>query len=160
MGMYCEITAASSPDDVSELLEAGDAFGFDSDADTATASGVSLEKAWHGLHYLLTGDPWGGEGPLAFLLIGGEHLDGDEEEPRWLTAEETAAVHQALAAVTDEGLWSRFNAARMEELEIYPGIWDEPEADLHEEYVGYFQDLRRLVATAVQHNQGLLISLC
>ena len=33
-----------------------------------SGSGVSLEKSWHGLHFALTGDPWGGEPPLNFLL--------------------------------------------------------------------------------------------
>src|SRR5262245_57645293 len=31
---------------------------------------LSLEKAWHGLHYLLTGSPWKGAEPLCFLVRG------------------------------------------------------------------------------------------
>ncbi|MCA9179414.1 MAG: DUF1877 family protein, partial [Planctomycetales bacterium] len=29
---------------------------------------ISLEKAWHGLHFLLTGDAWETEGPAAFIV--------------------------------------------------------------------------------------------
>ena len=31
---------------------------------------TSLEKSWHGLHFTLTGEEWGEDGPLAFLLAG------------------------------------------------------------------------------------------
>lgn len=158
MGMYCEVSAASSPDQ-----------GFSSEPDilggllgrgTTTANSVSLEKAWHGLHYLLTGDVWEGQGPLAFLLAGGEQLGDDEESaPRWFTAEETSRIHQALAGVSDAALWSRFDAAEMERQSVYPGIWDEAEDDLKEEYLTYFHELKRVAAAAAQSGQGLLVTI-
>ena len=32
---------------------------------------ASLDKAWHGIHYLLTGSAWEGELPLGFICQGG-----------------------------------------------------------------------------------------
>ena len=42
---------------------------------------------------------------------------------------------------------------------IYPMIWDEPEADLKEEYLFYFNDLKKLIANAAATGQGLLVVL-
>lgn len=158
MGMYCEVTAAS-PDDLNRLSTQPSFLGGLLGSDTATADGVSLEKAWHGLHFLLTGEAWEGHGPLGFLLAGGELVGGDEEAPRWFPPDETTRIHEALSGVSDDSLWSRFDASKMEELDIYPGIWDEEEEELKEEYLGYFHELKQVVAAAVQSGRGLLVTI-
>ncbi len=134
-------------------------YGMVSIAGAGKAESVSLEKAWHGLHYLLTGEVWEGEGPLAFLLAGGEHEGGDEEAPRWFSPEETAEIHRALSSVSDAALWSRFDAEEMEANEIYPGIWDEDEEELKEEYLMYFHQLKQIVSAAAQSRRGLVVSI-
>lgn len=159
MGMYCQVSVASSPD-VGQLLEESDLLGGLLQRGTATADRISLEKAWHGLHYLLTGEVWEGHGPLAFLLAGGEQIGDDDESPlRWFAPEETNQIHEALSSISDDKLWSRFDAAEMERQEIYPGIWDEPEADLKEEYLTYFHELKLVVAAAAKSGQGLLVTI-
>ena len=159
MGMYCEVSVAGR-DDVQRLLETPILFGGRLQGGTATTPRVSLEKAWHGLHYLLTGEVWEGAGPLAFLLAGGEHVGDDDESPlRWFTPQEAAEIHRALSAVSDDQLWSRFDAEEMEQNEIYPGIWDEDEAELKEEYLMYFEQLKQTVAAAAQTAQGLLVTI-
>jgi len=47
----------------------------------------------------------------------------------------------------------------METQQIYPGIWDEPESDLKEEYLEYFHQLKQVVASAVKSGQGLLVTI-
>jgi hypothetical protein len=160
MGMYCEISAAS-PEDIGQFSADPDSLGgLLRGGRTATANSVSLEKAWHGLHYLLTGDVWEGQGPLAFLLAGGEQLGDEEESPvRWFTPDETSQIHRALSGITDDALWSRFDADAMEQQHVYPGIWDEDEADLKEEYLTYFHELKQVVAAAVQSRQGLIVTI-
>ena len=158
MGMYCEVSAASSKDAGQFSPEPVAAFEL-LRSSAATADSVSLEKAWHGLHYLLTGEVEEGRGPEAFLLAGGEVLGDEEDGVRWFTPEETAGIHQALSGISDDRLWSRFDADAMEQQGVYPGIWDEPEADLQEEYLAYFHELKQVVAAAAQGQQGLIISI-
>ena len=156
MGMYCEVSAASRDDLArfsADMLQDGLLTNASPDCR------VSLEKAWHGLHYLLTGEVWGGDGPLAFLLAGGENLGDDESPLRWFTPEETAQIHRALTRVSDDQLWSRFDPDAMGEKDVYPGIWDEPEDDLKSEYMGYFHALKSVVAAAADAGQGLLVSI-
>jgi hypothetical protein len=159
MGMYCEVSAASR-DYFDNLSSAASGFGGLGLAGTATTNSVSLEKAWHGLHYLLSGEVWEGTTPLGFLLGGGEAVDDDEESGvRWFSPEETAEINKALKAVTDDALWSRFDAEEMENQQIYPGIWDEDESDLKEEYLTYFHELKKVVASAAKAGQGLIVSI-
>jgi hypothetical protein len=162
MGMYCEVSAVA-PGDLGRFSADPYSLGGRTSlprGGTATTQSVSLEKAWHGLHFLLTGEVWEGQGPLAFLLAGGEPLGDDEESPaRWFTPHEAREIHEALSNVSDDELWSRFDSDEMEQQEIYPGIWDEDEVDLKDEYVAYFHELKQVVAVAAQSSQGLLVTI-
>lgn len=124
----------------------------------------NLDKAWHGIHYLLTGAAWEGEPPLNFLLAGGSEV-GEEEvgygPARTFTAAETREVAAALARVSDEELRARFAPAEMMRLEIYPEIWDRDPAD--DDTLGYLMayvaELRNALGTAVARGHGLLVTL-
>jgi hypothetical protein len=122
---------------------------------------ISLEKAWHGLHFLLTGDPWGGAGYRAFLLCGGREQGEDMGygPARLFDADEVGEIANTLGGISAEELWSRFDAERMEEAEVYPGIWDEPEEDLREEYVEYFEMLKDFVLQTAKDGNSLRISM-
>ena len=159
MGMYCEVSVAGR-DDIERVASTPTLFGGRTQGGTATTPRVSLEKSWHGLHYLLTGEVWEGDGSLAFLLAGGENVGDDEESPlRWFSPQEAAEIHRALSAVSNDQLWSRFDAEQLEQQEIYPGIWDEDEEELKEEYLMYFEQLKQVVAAAADSGQGLLVTI-
>jgi hypothetical protein len=170
MGMYCDVRMIS-PAEFDRLAEEPDAlFEGEFDDDAAESTGdqrgpdaspkrISLEKAWHALHYLLTGTAQEGSGPLAFILAGGQNL-GDESEPiRYLAPDETRAINRAVTSVSDDNLWSRFNPQAMEAADVYPGIWDEDEDELKEEYLDYFGQLKKLVAAAAAEGHGLLVTI-
>ena len=127
---------------------------------------ADLDKAWHGIHYLLTGTVWDGDPPLNALVLGGRELrdeDGDwgYGAPRVLTSSESAAFGRALAALSDDELAARFDPADMMEREIYPEIWDRDREE--EDTLGYLMEhvtvLRDFVRAAVEQRFGLLIAL-
>ena len=65
MGMYCGLRTLSADDAARIAIDPSSADSF---LDVRGTEGtLSLEKAWHGLHFLLTGSDWGGEPPLDFL---------------------------------------------------------------------------------------------
>jgi len=125
---------------------------------------ADLDKAWHGIHYLLTRTAWEGNPPLNFLLAGGREV-GDEEiglsPPRTLTSEETRELATTLAAVSDETLRARFAPDEMMRLEIYPETWDRDAAA--EDTLGYLMDyvgqLRSALAAVAARGHGLLITI-
>lgn len=125
---------------------------------------ADLDKAWHGIHYLLTGTAWEGNPPLNALVSGGRDVPGVDAgygPPRTLTAAETRAFAEELEALSDAQLRSRFAPAEMMELEIYPEIWDRDPADDDTcgYLLGYVGELRTFLAGAVASGLGLLIAL-
>ncbi len=87
MSQTFEITFVE--DAVLEKLEEGDddliaSIMFREDRPT-----VSLGKAWHVIHVLLTGSRESGSGPLAFIVGGGRHL-GTDPNGGWVCAFDAA----------------------------------------------------------------------
>ena len=125
---------------------------------------LDLDKAWHGIHYLLTRSDWKGDPPLNFLLVGGREL-GDEElgygVAHTFTAAETREIAGALERVSDDELRRRFVPAEMMRLEIYPEIWDRDPAE--DDSFGYLMDsvtqLRGALKGVVARGHGLLVTL-
>jgi hypothetical protein len=125
---------------------------------------LDLDKAWHGIHYLLTGTAWEGDPPLNFLVTGG-HEVGDDEighgPARTLTPIETREVANALAALSDEQLRGRFAPTEMMRLEIYPEIWDRDPAE--DDTLGYLMEyleqLRSTLSGVVARGHGLLVTI-
>lgn len=124
---------------------------------------VDLDKAWHALHYLLTGSARDGEGPLAFLLKGGTPV-GDEDfgygPARAFQPREVSAIADALADVSQRTLLPRFDLKKFERLEIYPGRWSE--VNLHSDYdLGYYfgplEDLKRVTRHGKNEQRGMLV---
>jgi hypothetical protein len=130
----------------------------------AEGQSTDLDKAWHGIHYLLTGTAFEGEHPRNFLLSGGKpvgKIDVGYGPARTLTALETREVHAALSALSDESLMARFNPEDMLAKQIYPEIWDRDPAD--DDTLGYLMEyvqvLRGFVGEAANDGMGLLIYL-
>lgn len=125
---------------------------------------TDLDKAWHGIHYLLTGTEWEGTGPAAFLLAGGREV-GDVDvgygPARALSASEVRAAQEHLAGIADAELRSRFDPADMLEKDIYPTIWDRAPED--DDTLGYLIEyvgiLRAFLAETVAQKRGLLIHI-
>ncbi|TQK06764.1 YfbM family protein [Herbaspirillum sp. SJZ107] len=128
--------------------------------DEGDVAETDLDKAWHGIHYLLTGTAWGGEAPYNFLLEGGVLL-GDEDDtsepaPRLLRKDEVEAIHHALAALTADTLRERFDPEAMQKLDIYPNIWDRGEEEL-DYCLHYFGELQDFMENAARHQRAILI---
>lgn len=120
---------------------------------------VDVDKAWHGLHYLLTGTAWEGDPPACYLVTGGEEIAdeglgfGSARVVRPANVRDFAAF---LAPITRDALLGNYDAAEMRALEIYPDIWDD-EGEVCEYLWGYFEDMRAFVADAAARSDGLVI---
>lgn len=125
---------------------------------------VDLDKAWHGIHFMLTGTAWEGAPPLNFLMHGGAVI-GEVEvgygPARGMTAAEVKTVAGALAGIDEAFMRERFDPAQMTQLDLYPGIWDrDPAEDDSFGYcMEYFSALRTFVMRAAERGAGLIIRL-
>ncbi len=123
---------------------------------------VSLEKSWHGLHFVLTGTTWGGDPPLNFIATGGEPVGSEDVgygPARILLPEQVAELDSALANFSDHEFARRFDLEALSNEAIYPEIWDEPREDLLDEYQDYLAAAKALIAEANRHGQAIIIMI-
>ena len=144
--------------------------GFVSDPESAIASlfmprldrtarphrRLSLDKAWHGVHYLLTGDPEESTG----AVLGGTEFGEDEGygPARYFTAPEVEQLAHALDAPgAADDVTARYNGDRMLELSIYPGGWDE--AGEREWLLGALAELREFFRDTAEAGDAIVTCL-
>ena len=135
-----------SPDGLDELLE--------SDDDVAS---VDLDKAWHGIHWLLTQSTH----PVNEAILGGEEIGEDlgYGPARLLTTDRVKAVASALTGLGLFDLQARLDPLAMSRDEVYPTIWDE--ADIFETYLGpAFTQLRSFYIDAAEANEAVIQTVC
>lgn len=115
---------------------------------------VDLDKSWHGIHFLLTGSDDEGEEPLSLAIMGGKELGGDGA--RLLSCEEVQAVAAALPM--EEVLRARFDPRRMDDLEIYPKIWDEGDEAL-DYLISYYTPMAELFREAAGRGDSIAVEI-
>src|SRR5437763_27473 len=85
---------------------------------------LDIDKAWHGIHFLLTGTAWEGSPPLDFLVRGGRQV-GDVDvgygPARGFTSAEVQGLARALSAIAPDALLARYDHRAMNALDLYPG---------------------------------------
>jgi hypothetical protein len=92
--------------------------------------GISIDKAWHGLHYLLCGRLEPSAGPLGQAVFGGRDIGENYGygPARCFDPAQVAEISDALRSPgLEKTLRARFDAAAMTELGVYPGTWDAAE---------------------------------
>jgi Domain of unknown function (DUF1877) len=121
---------------------------------------LSLEKSWHGLHFLLTGDVWAGDPPLNFITTGGEEvgdIDVGYGPARIFRAPYVVVIHAALNKLPDNYVDAKLDLAAFTSAKIYPRIWSEPRPALVDEYTHFLNDLKAYVGKAADSHQALLL---
>ncbi|RYZ36275.1 MAG: DUF1877 family protein [Myxococcaceae bacterium] len=172
MDMLCTLRSATetqlqalrkAPTRLEAFLEDEEDFG---DAKGAAFLELDIGEAWHGLQFLLTGTAWEGTPPLDFLVRGGEDvgdIPSDEGTARVFDAASVKALAEALKTVPEDTLRKRFDPARLQAEDIYPGTWEEEEpaedVDPLEELVSYFVELRKFTASVAKRGHALLVHI-
>jgi Domain of unknown function (DUF1877) len=90
-------------------------------ADSDSEEGLTLEKSWHCLHYLLTGTAWETDTVLGKAILGGAEIGPDMGygPARYLEPNEVEKVAKALKTVSKKDLASRFNLEAMKAAKVY-----------------------------------------
>ena len=119
-----------------------------------------VDKAWHGIHYLLTGSAWEGSGPEAFVVAGGTAI-GDVDvgygPARAFKSKEVREIAEKLRNIEKESLKKACIKKKFFENEIYPDIWNEEPESCFGYVLKYFEDLKRFVIEAAENGKALLV---
>jgi hypothetical protein len=125
---------------------------------------LSLEKAWHGVHYLLAGAAKPGPELRSQAVLGGVELGEDPEgfsgygPARHFRAARVRELSEELRRpeVASEAA-ARFDPAKMSQLQIYPG-WRAGEQD-EEWLMDAFQRLRDFYSSAAAQGRAIITCL-
>ncbi|MCB0976124.1 MAG: YfbM family protein [Acidimicrobiales bacterium] len=129
------------------------------------SAGVSfdLDKAWHAVHFTLTGTAWGTETAVGKAVLGGEEFAEDMGygPPRWLSPAEVAETATALEGLSVDQFTGMLDFESMAVNDIYPNIWggDSEADDLVDFVVTGFRQLRDRFIQVAAAGDGFVISL-
>lgn len=129
-------------------------------SDEENSNLTDIDKSWGGILFLLTGQGLEElEHPLSRILFSGELIDEDQDlgygPAHYLTVLEVKEIYDEISKITPEELRRRYDAEKMEQLGIYPNIWDD-----NEESVDYlldnYNDVLEVYSEAVKNNQAII----
>lgn len=118
-----------------------------------------VDKAWQGIHFLLTGTDWEGEGPLAFILHGGREIAEDlgYGPPHGFTSSEVRTIDAALREVDGSALFERADPEEFAKHEIYPEVWTrEPKEQCMGYVIEHFNELKKFIGDVAQSGRALI----
>lgn len=136
-------------------------FPDDDDSDVEPENTVDLDKAWHGIHYLLCAIA-GDEGlPLAAAVLGGQEIGEDfgYGPPRFLEPFEVQQVSAALSEVSIQALEKAFDPTAMSAAEIYPNIWERDGKEALDYLTHFFPTLVDFYSGAASRGEGAILYL-
>lgn len=129
-------------------------------ADFGPFTDLSLGKAWHGIHYLLTESPGKASLPLGFIFSGGEKL-GDVDlgygPARSFDPEGVRQIASALRSIQDHHLRDHYDPDEMEEVNVYPTIWTRDGDDGLDYLLENYQALERFLWSTADSGNALII---
>jgi hypothetical protein len=122
---------------------------------------TDLDKSWHIVHYLLSGDAGRGEGPLA--IIGDDlhplaDIDLGLGKPNVVSPEAVRAFAAAAVGMSDADFLARYIPDEMPLDELYMGdvIARGDVDDIREYVVENFHDLRKFVQQAADNGEAIV----
>lgn len=140
------------PDSIEDYL-------YPNDGDDEPSNYYDVDKAWHGIHYLLTGAADGGEEPLALAVLGGKEFGPEVGygSARFLVPSQVAQVAEALSRLDRAALLARFDPKDMEAKEIYPEpIWVRDGVEAFDYLIENYEPLVVLYRDAAARGEGML----
>lgn len=161
MGM-ASFFAAVDPDTLDQLRAEPERLAdylFPQDGEEELAHVIELDKAWHGIHYLLTGTAEGGDEPYSLVILGGQEIGEDigYGPARLLFPEQVVDIAGALRELDADTLALRFVPEEMEEAQIYPGeIWLRDGQEALDYVLHYYQQLVEFYEEAAARGDGVI----
>jgi len=117
---------------------------------------LDIDKAWHALHFILTGSAWESEHPLNIVVLGGEEIgkDAGYGPARLVSPDYVIEVNEALAGISTVDFESKFDAEKLNKEEIYPNGWSSEDV----RYISSaFEEVKKLYKSASEEREYVLL---
>lgn len=121
---------------------------------------VYLDKAWHGIHFLLTGSA----GPTSTLsskvIFGGESIGPEQGygQAQVLSPSEVRAIAKLLETETPERLSNRYDPRALERAKVYPDvIWVREGPEALRYVLTYYKSLIKFYREAAERRDAVIL---
>jgi hypothetical protein len=122
---------------------------------------VDIDKAWHGIHFVLVGEQYGGAPPLSNVVFGAKTI-GEEDvgygPAHGTTAAAVKEIAAALSEISEVKFREKFDASALKKADIYPQIWDEGDEALNY-LASYFTELKTFYESAARNGNAVITFL-
>lgn len=122
---------------------------------------LDIDKAWHAIHFVLTGEAWEvpGDDLLSCVVLGG-HPVNDEDmgygPARLLDKELVKKIAEVLDDWDEEAFRGKFLVKDMIENQVYPVMNDENEQEFFEYVWFYFVELKKFFKVTADRNEYIV----
>jgi len=120
---------------------------------------IDVDKAWHGIHFILCKNNWSGDLPQFLTVLGGKEIGDDfgYGTGTYLDSKEVEAVSEYLEAIKYSELRKSFNPQEFESAEIYPqGIWIEEKEEAYDYIEEYLKELALFYKKCAKEGKAIL----
>ncbi|KPI48255.1 hypothetical protein IM33_17520 [Clostridioides difficile] len=125
-------------------------------------STINIDKAWHTIHFTLTGCSFGGDDDNIFsklVLSGNIFMEIDGEPPAMLiTADDVKKLSEAMNNLEEQTFRKKFNISEMLENNIYSVMDDENEEEFFDYVWANLIELKKFIEEA--SNEGQAVIFC
>jgi len=142
------------PESVEEFL-------YPDDGEGEPEGSIDIDKAWDGMHFLLTRIAADGRPALADAVLGGEPIgpELDFGPARVLGPDQVKQIAQELSTVTPDMLAAAYDPAAMSAAEVYPDIWERDGQDALDYVTDFLPDLQAFYAEAAQRGDAVILCI-
>lgn len=118
-----------------------------------------IDKSWNGIIFLLTGQNLDdSDHPLTRVLFSGQLIDESQDvgygPAHYNTPEQVRELNDQISIISEHELTKRYDAKKMAELDIYPGIWDDAESLSY--LLEYFKTIQKIYALAAEKDEAII----
>ena len=122
---------------------------------------LDIHKSWQAIHFVLTGDPWGGDPPLANVVLGGQEVGEDlgYGPARLLKPDEVTAVSRELESIDDKKFSEMYRNVNFSGADVYAYSSETQGDKVLGELLHYFRAIRTFFKNAAAKGDGMLLYL-
>jgi Domain of unknown function (DUF1877) len=162
MVLYLRRVTKDELSTIGENLSILDEFMFDEDA-VDGGDVIDFDKAWHALHFMLTGSAGGTDSVLSLLINEYEKIGGDGEWDEGFSiipADRIAAFQAEFSLLPDEELCGRYDPQAMENEQVYMADYFVEEGAEGVEYVmQWMPNFRQFLKRCVESGSSAFLLL-
>jgi len=127
----------------------------------SNGSVLALDKAWHGLHFLLTGSASSTDGPMGQAILGGRAVGKDfgYGPARIVSAGQVRSIARALQGLNPAALAGKYDPQAMQHAEVYPSIWTREGQEGFRFLMNYLPALQAFYEKAAESGLAVVVVL-